>query len=86
MIAEIEQIIGRYVRFSIAGRDHRVYFEEAGDGIPLLCLHTAGADARQFQHLLRDEAVTKHFALSRSICHGTASRRRRSATMTRNIA
>ncbi len=61
MTAEIEPIVGRYVRIAIADRDHRVYFEEAGAGIPLLCLHTAGADARQFQHLMLDEAVTEHF-------------------------
>lgn len=61
MTAEIESIIGRYAHVEIAGREHRVYFEEAGAGIPLLCLHTAGADARQFQHLLRDERVTEHF-------------------------
>lgn len=61
MTAEIEAIIGRYAHVDIAGREHRVYFEEAGAGIPLLCLHTAGADARQFQHLLRDKQVTEHF-------------------------
>lgn len=61
MTAEIESIIGRYAHVEIAGRAHRVYFEEAGAGFPLLCLHTAGADARQFQHLLRDEQVTEHF-------------------------
>ena len=59
--AEIEPIVGRYARFDIGGRPHRVYFEEAGQGIPLLCLHTAGADGRQWRHLLADEAVTRHF-------------------------
>lgn len=58
---EIEPIIGRYARFSIGGRPHRVYFEEAGQGIPLVCLHTAGADGRQWRHLLVDDAVTRHF-------------------------
>jgi len=59
--AEIEPIVGRYARFGIGGRPHRVYFEEAGEGIPLVCLHTAGADGRQWRHLLADEAVTRHF-------------------------
>ncbi len=61
MGAEVEPIIGRYVRTQISGQSHRIYFEEAGAGIPLLCLHTAGADARQFQHLLLDEQITEHF-------------------------
>ena len=30
-------------------------------GIPLLCLHTAGADSRQFRHLLNDTAVTSRY-------------------------
>jgi pimeloyl-ACP methyl ester carboxylesterase len=38
-----------------------VYFEEAGQGIPLVCLHTAGSDGRQFRHLMLDEAVTRHY-------------------------
>src|SRR3972149_133680 len=40
--APLEPIVGRYLRLDLAGRPHRVYFEEAGQGIPLLCLHTAG--------------------------------------------
>jgi len=57
----IEPIVGRYIRVSILGEDCRIYFEEAGEGIPLLCLHTAGADNRQFRHLMCDEEVTKEF-------------------------
>jgi pimeloyl-ACP methyl ester carboxylesterase len=56
-----EPIKGTYLRLSLDGRAHRLYFEEAGQGIPLVCLHTAGADGRQFRHLLNDEAVTRHF-------------------------
>jgi pimeloyl-ACP methyl ester carboxylesterase len=57
----LEPILGRYLRLTLEGRAHRIYFEEAGAGIPLLCLHTAGADSRQFRHLLTDRAVTDHF-------------------------
>jgi pimeloyl-ACP methyl ester carboxylesterase len=60
-VAELEPIIGRYVTLVLGGRPHRVYFEEAGQGIPLVCLHTAGADGRQFRHLMTDPAVTGHF-------------------------
>ena len=56
-----EPIRGTYVHIELAGRPHRLYFEEAGQGIPLVCLHTAGADGRQFRHLLNDEAITRHF-------------------------
>jgi len=56
-----EPITGRYFNMPVGGRDHRIYVEEAGQGIPLVCLHTAGADGRQFRHLLCDPAVTEHF-------------------------
>ena len=61
MTGRIEAIAGRYVHFEIGGRPHRVYFEEAGGGIPLLCLHTAGSDATQYRHLLNDDEITRRF-------------------------
>ena len=57
----IEPIVGRYLRLDLNGRPHRVYFEEAGQGIPLLCLHTAGADGRQYRELLNDPVITARF-------------------------
>lgn len=59
----IENIIGRYVTVNIAGKQQRIYFEEAGQGKPILCLHTAGADTRQWRHLLNDEEVTSQHRL-----------------------
>ena len=56
-----EPIVGRYRRIVLDGRPHRVYWEEAGQGIPLVCLHTAGADGRQWRYLLNDADVTRHF-------------------------
>lgn len=61
MAAEFEPIVGRYVRLDIQGRPYRIYFEEAGAGIPLLCLHTAGAHSSQFRHLMCDAAVTDRY-------------------------
>jgi pimeloyl-ACP methyl ester carboxylesterase len=58
---ELEPIVGRYLRLDLAGHPHRVYFEEAGRGVPLVCLHTAGSDGRQFRHLMTDPAVTGRF-------------------------
>jgi pimeloyl-ACP methyl ester carboxylesterase len=57
----IEPITGRYARISIEGRAHRVYFEEAGQGIPLLCLHTAGSDGRQYRAVLNDAQILKNY-------------------------
>lgn len=57
----IEPITGRYVHVAISGEPHRVYIEEAGQGIPLFCFHTAGSDTRQFRHLMTDDVVTRHY-------------------------
>jgi pimeloyl-ACP methyl ester carboxylesterase len=57
----IEPIVGRYLRLDLNGRPHRIYFEEAGEGIPLVCLHTAGADGRQYRALLNDPEITRRF-------------------------
>jgi pimeloyl-ACP methyl ester carboxylesterase len=57
----IEPIVGRYLRLDFNGRPHRLYFEEAGQGIPLVCLHTAGADGRQYRALLNDPDITRRF-------------------------
>lgn len=57
----VEAIVGRYMALRHDGLDHRVYFEEAGQGVPLLCLHTAGADSRQYRHLLNDADITRRF-------------------------
>lgn len=56
-----EPITGRYLRLDLEGRPHRLYVEEAGQGVPLLLLHTAGADGRQWRHLMNDAEVTSRF-------------------------
>jgi pimeloyl-ACP methyl ester carboxylesterase len=61
MSARIEPVTGRYAHLSLDGRAHRVYFEEAGEGIPLLCLHTAGSDGRQYRAVLNDPEITRHY-------------------------
>ena len=58
MRARFEPIVGRYVHLDLFGRPHRIYVEAAGEGTPLLCLHTAGADGRQYRALMNDERVT----------------------------
>ena len=75
-----EPAVGRYLRLDIAGKPHRLYVEEAGEGIPLVCLHTAGADSRQYRGLLNDRRdAGAASASSPSTCPGTASPRRRTA-------
>jgi len=60
-VSAFEPIVGRYLAVACEGRRHRIYVEEAGQGIPLLCLHTAGSDTRQFRGVLNDPGVTKSY-------------------------
>jgi pimeloyl-ACP methyl ester carboxylesterase len=60
-MVRFEAITGRYVHIEVQGIEYRVYYEESGKGIPLLCQHTAGAEGVQWRHLMNDEEVTSRF-------------------------
>jgi pimeloyl-ACP methyl ester carboxylesterase len=63
MTGFIEPMVGRYVHIEIENAVNRIYFEENGSGIPLVCLHTAGSDARQWRHMLADAEFTRNFRI-----------------------
>jgi len=47
---------------SICSADrHRLYVEEAGTGIPLLCLHTAGSDAAAISWPAQRPRITRDY-------------------------
>ncbi len=56
-----EPITGRYYPINIDGVSHRIFIEEAGQGTPVLCLHTAGADSRQYRHFQTDPEILKDY-------------------------
>ncbi|HIF08560.1 MAG TPA: alpha/beta hydrolase [Sneathiellales bacterium] len=55
------QAVGRYVNVEVDGVKHKVFYFEAGDGIPVLCQHTAGNENRQWRHLLEDRELTQKY-------------------------
>lgn len=57
IMARSEPIMSRYVYVPHAGKEYRIFYEEAGQGIPLVCLHTAGTDSREWRHQLCDPIV-----------------------------
>ena len=61
MSAVFDDVTGHYVQLNLTGESVRLYFEESGNGIPLLCLHTAGADGRQYREIIRNSDVTDRF-------------------------
>ncbi len=60
----VEAPEGRYVWVDQGGKSHRLYYEQVGEGdVPLVCLHTAGADSRQWRHLLADDWARDRFTM-----------------------
>jgi pimeloyl-ACP methyl ester carboxylesterase len=60
---DVRQIRGHYFPARAAGTGADLYVEEAGSGTPVLCLHTAGADSRQYGGLLADADLASRFRL-----------------------
>jgi pimeloyl-ACP methyl ester carboxylesterase len=59
-----DSTVGRYLYIRVDGVQYRVYFETAGDGpTPLLLQHTAGADGRQWRHVLEDADYQRNFRI-----------------------
>lgn len=59
----IEATVGKYIYLTVRDVEYRVYFEEAGSGIPVVLQHTAGCDGRQWRHVLADADFTSKFRL-----------------------
>ncbi len=58
------QIRGGYADLpGIDGNTQRIYYETAGKGLPLVLLHTAGADGRQFHELLCDVEIAQKWQM-----------------------
>src|SRR6056297_2399169 len=60
-MAKHDPITGRYIYLTVEGIEYRVYYEEAGEGIPLIVGHTAGSDGRQYRQMLCDPDVIKDY-------------------------
>lgn len=61
---DIAQITGKYTTYDDAySPTSPVYWEESGSGTPLVMLHTAGADSRQYRHQLADVEVAKSWRM-----------------------
>lgn len=69
---DMGQVIGRYVSLITQEGPCEVFFEAAGSGSPVVFLHTAGADSRQYGALLSDVALARDWKLLAFDCpfHG----------------
>lgn len=57
-------LTGGYVSVRAQRQDYRVFRESAGSGRDVLCLHTAGADGRQFHRLMADPRIVAEHRLT----------------------
>ena len=62
-MARFDPIVGKYIYLKIQGIEYRVYFEESGKGIPILCQHTAGNDCQEWHHLLNDRDIASKYRI-----------------------
>lgn len=62
-VGHIDEPVGRYVHVLLGGINHRIYFETAGQGIPMLLQHTAGSHGSQWRHLFERPEITSRFRL-----------------------
>jgi len=54
----VPKVQGGYVPVMVGGTTYQIYYETAGSGRDVLCMHTAGSDGRQFHGLMADERIT----------------------------
>lgn len=59
----LSQIEGRWAQINVRDTAYDIFVESAGQGVPVVFLHTAGADSRQFQAQLSDIALAERFRM-----------------------
>jgi pimeloyl-ACP methyl ester carboxylesterase len=53
----VPKVQGGYVPVTVGAVTYQVYYETAGSGRDVLCMHTAGSDGRQFHGLMADRRI-----------------------------
>ncbi|MEM9797322.1 MAG: alpha/beta hydrolase [Pseudomonadota bacterium] len=61
MTPAFEPILGRYLTVETKGGPRRIHVESAGGGRDVLLLHTAGADTRQWRHVMTDQGLREDY-------------------------
>ncbi|PLP96794.1 alpha/beta fold hydrolase [Cupriavidus pauculus] len=60
---DLSKVHGSYTSVQMSGLEYQVYSERSGTGKPVLFLHTAGADSRQFHGQLSDVELASHYKM-----------------------
>jgi pimeloyl-ACP methyl ester carboxylesterase len=62
-VAKIEPIVGRYIHLVVQEIEYRVFYEESGQGIPMICMHSGGGDGMEWRALLNDPEIISKYHL-----------------------
>ncbi len=62
-VPRFDSPVGRYIWVNVLGQDYRIYYEEAGEGVPFLLQHTAGSHGTQYRHLFENKEITSKYRL-----------------------
>ena len=62
-MTRIEPVIGRYIYLTIQGIEYRVYYEESGEGIPMICQHAGGSQTLEWRFILNDAEITSKYRI-----------------------
>jgi len=46
-MAKYDPIAGKYIYLTVQGIEYRIYMEEAGKGIPIICQHAGGGGPKE---------------------------------------
>jgi len=60
-MVKIDPIVSRYVHLTVQGIEYRVFYEESGQGIPMICQHHGGGDGTTWRFLLNDQEITSKY-------------------------
>lgn len=58
---DLGRIAGRYATIAVPDGSHGIYIEQVGNGIPVILLHNADRDSRQYQAQLADTELERGF-------------------------
>jgi pimeloyl-ACP methyl ester carboxylesterase len=60
-MVKIDKVIGKYVHLTVQDVEYRVFYEESGQGIPMICQHGGGGDGLEWRHMLNDSDITSKY-------------------------
>ena len=60
---KVDPVVGKYIHLNVQGIEYRVFYEESGHGIPMICMHSGGGDGMEWRGLLNDPEILSKYHL-----------------------